>query len=69
MGADELTLDRLLVGSLFNKKEPQVEGDAHPWDDAFMRLLSKLQLFHRVVRSSDQVTFFLSAVVGLPAGP
>jgi hypothetical protein len=46
---------RLLVGALFNKKEPQQEGDQHPFDDTLRRLLSKLQLFHTITRSTPEV--------------
>lgn len=48
-------LDRLLLGNLFNKKEEVREGAPHPLQDLQQRLLSKLQLFHRVVRHLEEV--------------
>ncbi len=45
---------RLLAGALFNKKEPQSEGDVHPFEDAAARLLGKLQMFHIVRRPTEQ---------------
>ena len=48
---------RLLLGSLFNKKEPAAEGDAFPTEELLRRLLSKLQLYHRVTRTSQQARF------------
>lgn len=51
----ELKLNQLLVGALFNKKEPQAVGDRHSWADALQRLLGKLQLWTRVVRSTETV--------------
>ena len=42
------------MGALFNKKEPQQEGDAHPLEDTARRLLAKLQLFHTVARAGEQ---------------
>ena len=53
--AAAVKLDRLLHGSLFNKKEVFQEGDAEAVEDLVKRLLGKLQLFHRVVRTSEQV--------------
>ncbi|BDA49270.1 Eukaryotic translation initiation factor 2D [Coccomyxa sp. Obi] len=49
-----LKLDKLLVGHLFNKKEPQQEGDSHPFDDTMRRLLSKLAMFHTISRSTPE---------------
>ena len=46
---------RLLVGGLFNKKEEQKDGDAHPLDDTLKRLLSKLQVYHTVSRLTPTV--------------
>ena len=51
-----MKLNRLLVGALFNKKEPQAVGDGHPRADALQRLLSKLQLWTRVERPTDTVS-------------
>ena len=51
----QLVLDQLLVGSLFNKKEPQAVGDAHPRADVLQRLLGKLLLFTHVVRPTETV--------------
>ena len=48
-------LPRLLVGHLFNKKEPQQEGDSHSFDDTMRRLLSKLAMFHTISRSTPEV--------------
>ena len=42
------------MGALFNKKEPQQEGDEHALEDTARRLLSKLQLFHTVARAGEQ---------------
>ena len=52
-----MILNRLLVGALFNKKEPQVEGDCHPRSDTLQRLLGKLQLWTRVIRPTETVRF------------
>ena len=46
---------RLLVGHLFKKKEPQQEGDPHPFEDTLRRLLDKLALFHTIARASQEV--------------
>lgn len=43
------------MGHLFNKKEPQQEGDSIPFDDTLRRLLGKLALFHTVARSTPEV--------------
>jgi hypothetical protein len=51
----QLALDQLLVGSLFNKKEPQAAGNAHPRADVLHRLLGKLLLFTHVVRPTETV--------------
>lgn len=51
---------RLLVGHLFNKKEPQQEGDEHAMEDTFKRLLSKLQMFHTISRSTPEVPLSLT---------
>ena len=48
-----LRLDKLLHANLFNKKEPVLEGNPHPASDVFQRLLGKLQLYHRVVRTEQ----------------
>ena len=50
-----LVLDQMLVGALFNKKEPQAVGDAHPRGDVLQRLLGKLLLFTHVVRPTENV--------------
>ncbi|KAI7845764.1 hypothetical protein COHA_000678 [Chlorella ohadii] len=49
-----IKLDRLLAGSLFNKKEPENEGSDVPAAALRKRLLDKLQLHHRLVRPSQQ---------------
>ncbi|CAL8464144.1 g3679 [Coccomyxa elongata] len=54
LGDWALKLDKLLVGHLFNKKEPQQEGDSHPFDDIMRRLLSKLAMFHTISRSTPE---------------
>ena len=51
-----LVLDQMLVGALFNKKEPQAVGDAHPRGDVLQRLLGKLLLFTHVVRPTENVS-------------
>jgi hypothetical protein len=50
-----IKLDRLLHGSLYNKKEEQQEGTVVPQDQLVQRLLAKLQLHHRLLRPSEQV--------------
>ena len=54
-GAAAVKLDRLLHGNLFNKKEAFQEGDPDAAEDLVKRLLGKLQLYHHVVRISEQV--------------
>ena len=51
-----IKLDKLMISNLFNKKEPQMEGDTCPFEDVIKRLLGKLQLFHKVSRVTDQVS-------------
>ena len=46
---------RVLIGGLFNKKEEQNEGDAHPLDATLRRMLSKLQVYHTVSRLTATV--------------
>ena len=50
-----IRLDKLMISNLFNKKEPQMEGDTCPVQDVVKRLLGKLQLFHKVTRVTEQV--------------
>ena len=50
-----VALDRLLIGALFNKKEPEVEGDELSFEHTLARLLKKLQQWSRIVCSSPQV--------------
>ena len=47
-------LDRLMVGNLFNKKDPVVEGNPHPLKDLQSRLTSKLQQYHQASRVTEQ---------------
>lgn len=54
--AGGIKLDRLLHGSLYNKKEPEGEGSVVPQAELLKRLLAKLQLHHRLVRPSDQAS-------------
>lgn len=71
-GGRTIRLDRLLHGSLFNKKEAEGEGSEVPEAALRKRLLDKLQLHHRLVRPSDQVRESLPAVARgrvRPAGP
>lgn len=56
-----LKLDRLMVGNLFNKKDPVVEGNPHSLQDLQRRLLGKLQQYHRASRISEQVSLPFSA--------
>ena len=56
-GSSEVKLDELLVGNLYNKKEPQQAGNLDDVDEVLRRLLGKLQQFHRVLRQSPQVSF------------
>ncbi|EFN52364.1 hypothetical protein CHLNCDRAFT_138791 [Chlorella variabilis] len=49
-----IRLDRLLHGSLFNKKEAEQEGSAVAPAELQKRLLAKLQLHHRLKRPSEQ---------------
>ena len=51
-----IKLDKLMISHLFNKKEPQMEGDVCSVEDVFQRLLGKLQLFHKVTRVTEQVS-------------
>lgn len=53
--SSSVKLDKLMVSNLFNKKEPQMEGDACPLDEVVKRLLGKLQLFHKITRITEQV--------------
>lgn len=55
LGDSSIKLDKLMVSNLFNKKEPQLEGDSCPVEDVVRRLLGKLQLFHQVTRVTEQV--------------
>ena len=48
------------MGGLFNKKEEQKEGDAHPLDDTLRRLLSKLQVYHSISRPTPTVSLLYS---------
>ncbi|KAL4422679.1 hypothetical protein ABPG75_008876 [Micractinium tetrahymenae] len=52
--AGSIKLDRLLHGSLFNKKEPEGEGSVVPLAALLKRLMDRLQLHHRLVRPSEQ---------------
>ena len=49
-----IKLDKLMISNLFNKKEPQLEGDPCPVEEVVRRLLGKLQLFHKVTRVTEQ---------------
>lgn len=53
--SSNVKLDKLMVSNLFNKKEPQMEGDACSLEEVVKRLLGKLQLFHKVTRVTEQV--------------
>ena len=53
--SSSVKLDKLMVSNLFNKKEPQMEGDACPLEEVVKRLLGKLQLFHKITRVTEQV--------------
>ncbi len=53
--SSSVKLDKLMVSNLFNKKEPQMEGDARPLEEVVKRLLGKLQLFHKITRVTEQV--------------
>ena len=55
MGDGSIKLDKLMISNLFNKKEPQLEGDLCAVEDVVRRLLGKLQLFHKVTRVAEQV--------------
>ena len=59
-----MKLNQLLVGALFNKKEPEVVGDRHPRSDALRRLLGKLQLWTCVVRTTKTVRCLIKDAVG-----
>lgn len=52
-----VTLDRLLVGNLFNKKEPEVEGDCLSFEHTLQRLLKKLQTWSRITCTTASVRF------------
>ena len=49
-----VALDRLLIGALFNKKEPEVEGDELSLDHTLQRLLKKLQQWSRILCAAPQ---------------
>jgi len=53
--SSSVKLDKLMVSNLFNKKEPQMEGDTCPLEEVVKRLLGKLQLFHKITRVTEQV--------------
>ena len=55
LGDGSIKLDKLMISNLFNKKEPQMEGDSCPVEEVVRRLLGKLQLFHKVTRVTEQV--------------
>lgn len=63
LGSGNLKLDKLMVSNLFNKKEPQLEGDACAMEEVVKRLLGKLQLFHKVTRVTEQVMLILTCPV------
>ena len=69
LGSGNVKLDKLMVSNLFNKKEPQVEGDACPTEDVVKRLLGKLQLFHKVTRVTEQVKLGLTHLVWVSRQP
>lgn len=50
-----IRLDRLLHGSLFNKKEAEQEGSTVSDAALRRRLLDKLQVHHRLLRPGEQV--------------
>ncbi len=52
---DAVALDRLLIKGLFNKKEPEVEGDELSLDHTLQRLLKKLQQWSRILCAAPQV--------------
>lgn len=52
--SSSVKLDKVMVSNLFNKKEPQMEGDACPLEEVVKRLLGKLQLFHKITRVTEQ---------------
>lgn len=52
-GSDSLKLDRLMVSNLFNKKEPQNEGDVSSLEDLMKRLLGEASVaIHHVLKRS-----------------
>lgn len=72
--AGGIQLDRLLHGSLFNKKEGEAEGSVVPQAALLKRLLAKLQLHHRLIRPSEQASAVPHAALPAhlrqsPAGP
>lgn len=62
-------LCRLLIGGLFNKKEEQKDGDAHPLDDTLKRLLSKLQVYHTISRPTPTVPLLSSLLTRHSGSP
>ncbi len=73
LGEGSIKLDKLMVSNLFNKKEPQLEGDSCPMEEVVTRLLGKLQLFHKVTRVTEQArtssTFLVLADESPPSKP
>lgn len=65
LGGGSIKLDKLMISNLFNKKEPQLEGDPCPLEDVVKRLLGKLQLFHKVTRVTEQASFPSDLQMGL----
>lgn len=66
LGDSSIKLDKLMISNLFNKKEPQMEGDSCPLEEVVKRLLGKLQLFHKVTRVTEQVHLFQDCLLLLP---
>lgn len=56
LDGNSIKLDKLMVSNLFNKKEPQMEGDACHVEEVVKRLLGKLQMFHKITRVTEQAS-------------
>lgn len=68
LGGGSIKLDKLMISNLFNKKEPQLEGDPCPVEEVVKRLLGKLQLFHKVTRVTEQARMSSIRLLALTNG-
>lgn len=52
----EWRLDKLMISTLFNKKDPVIEGNPYKAELLKKKLLGKLQLFHHATRKDSNVS-------------